>query len=364
MLANQSEAEASLIDASVSWLDERLPSSWEVSRARQSAEDQTLDGAIALRAPNGTYTTLAVEARISFAPRDVGDLMSGIARSLRALAGHVPLLVVAPWLSARTQELLAAEGFNYLDLTGNAQIKLDDPAVFIRSAGATRNPDPPARGPASMRGARAARLVRLLADVRPPYGVGELASAAGLTAGYVSRLLDAMDRDALVERTRRGAVQDVDVRSLLRAWAAQYEVFKSARAYIAPRGASHALAGLVDVASRTAVTGSFAAVRLAPIAAPSLLVVYCDDVAGAVQTLGLLPADEGADVTLLRPFDEVIWERTTDAGGLTMAAPSQVAVDCLTGNGRMPAEGEALLSWMAAHEDVCRLPSIDGLASR
>ena len=28
-------------------------------------------------------------------------------------------------------------------------------------------------------------------------------------------------------------------------------------------------------------------------------------------------------------------------------APSQAVVDCLTGTGRMPAEGEAVLEWMA-----------------
>jgi hypothetical protein len=57
--------------------------------------------------------------------------------------------------------------------------------------------------------------------------VRELAAAAGLTAGYVSRLLDTLDRDALVQRGRRGVVEDVDVAALLRAWAARYDVFKS-----------------------------------------------------------------------------------------------------------------------------------------
>jgi hypothetical protein len=40
------------------------------------------------------------------------------------------------------------------------------------------------------------------------------------------------------------------------------------------------------------------------------------------------------------------------------AAASQVAVDCLTGNGRMPAEGEAIVRWMADNEDQGRLVSL------
>lgn len=370
MSANVDTRETDLVDAAVSWLQDRMPSAWVVERSRRG-EAQPRDGEVAtgvvieLRSPNGVYTTLAVEARASLAPRDVDRLLPGLARSLRALAGNVPLLVVVPWLSARTQELLMSEGINFLDLTGNALLQLDNPAVFVQAAGAARNPSPPTRGPASIRGPKAARLVRLLADVRPPYGVRELASAAGLTAGYVSRLLDALDRDALVGRGRRGVVDDVDVVALLRAWAADYDVFRreAVSSFVAAQGAADALKRLAAVPAATVVTGSFAAVRLAAVAAPSMLVVYCQDVSDTAQRLGLLPADEGANVTLLRPFDEVVWARASSADGVTYAAPSQVVVDCLSGNGRMPAEGEALLAWMAEREARWRLPALPNTAS-
>lgn len=99
------------------------------------------------------------------------------------------------------------------------------------------------------------------------------------------------------------------------------------------------------------MTGSFAAVRLAAVAAPSLLAVYCDDVAATARELGLLPADEGANVALLRPFDDVVWARGSTADGVGYAAPSQIVVGCLSGNGRMPAEGNAVLGWMLDRED-------------
>jgi hypothetical protein len=62
------------------------------------------------------------------------------------------------------------------------------------------------------------------------------------------------------------------------------------------------------------ITGSFAASRLAPVASPAMLLAYASTPGRLASELELLPA-----------------------------APLQVAVDCLTGNGRMPAEGEALL---------------------
>jgi hypothetical protein len=256
--------------------------------------------------------------------------------------------------------MLAADNLNFLDLTGNARISLDNPVVFIESAGAARNPEPAPRGRASIRGAKAARLVRVLADVRPPYGVRELAGAAELTAGYVSRLLDALDRDALIVRGRRGRVEEVDVAALLRAWAQVYDVFRRevASAYVAPKGAAQALEQLAEVPVQTLVTGSFAVARLAPVAVPAMLAVYCDDVPAVAADLNLLAADEGANVTLLRPFDDAVWKRASQTQGVEYAAPSQVVVDCLTGNGRMPSEGEALLAWMVEHQDDWRAATL------
>jgi len=371
VVANMAAAEEELVDRAVAWLRESLPDGWEVVRSRRAvtgAPDvgRTIDAAIDIRANNGTSTTVAVEARRSFSPRDAERLFFGVARSLRALASHIPVLVVAPWLSPRTQELLLAEDINYLDLSGNARLQLDNPALFLKSVGAQRNPAPAARGQTRVRGAKAGRLVRLLADVRPPYGVRDIAAAAGLNPGYVSRLLDALDREALIDRDPRGPVRSVDVSALLRRWAQSYDVFKTnnATAFLAPAGLPAILERIAGVEDRgrVAITGSFAAVRRAPVAAPAFLTVYCDDATALAEELRLLPADAGANVALLRPYDPVVWTRTDRDGGLTYAAVSQIAVDCLTGNGRMPAEGEALLEWMSEAEGRWRADRLDEFA--
>ena len=372
MAANETIEATDLTDAAVARLREMLPNTWTVERstrsevAADSGQARTpTDGAIDLRDPRGTYVTLAVEAKRSFDPRAVGQLSGGLSSVIRSIAGHIPLLVVAPWISSRTQELLTRDGINFIDLTGNARIKLENPALYISAVGAARNPQPMPRGQARVRGPKAARLIRLLIDVSPPYGVTEVAAATGLTQGYVSRLLAALDQDALVERTRRGRVQDADMPGLLRRWAESYDVLKSndASTFLAPRGASDALSQLGELSGLPllAVTGSFAAVRLAPVAAPALLIAYCNEIEALAKTLGLLPADEGANVVLLRAFDPVVWERGAEDAGLRYVAPSQAAVDCLTGTGRMPAEGEALIAWMAENEPRWRLPSIADL---
>jgi DNA-binding transcriptional ArsR family regulator len=352
-----------LIDQAVAWLEKRLPRGWAVESPVIQSLDLTLPPAdlkISLKGPNGTTTTIAVEERQSVTPRTVLDLLSPRVQTARNMGAHLPLLVVTPWLSKRTQDLLAEQDLSYIDLTGNALLRVDNPPFYLQTMGSERNPAPKERGKAQVRGPKAARLIRLLIDVRPPYKVGELASAAGLGPGYVSRLLDTLYDEALIERSPRGPVERVDIVGLIHRWASSYDVLDTNRAepFIAHRGIDGVLDELSNYPAeepRFAITGSLAAVRLAPITAPTLLLAYCDGPEVLARDLGLLPASEGADVILLKPFDPVVWRRNTTESGLRFVAPAQVAIDCLTGTGRMPAEGESVLNWMTTNEKPWRL---------
>ena len=325
-----------------------MPRGWSVEAAElQPGQDQQwADARIDLKGPHGTMGAIVVEEKRSISPRDVLSQLSPKVRSARSMGAHLPLLVIAPWLSERTQALLAEAEINYLDLTGNALLRIDNPPFFLQTTGARRNPAPAERPGAKLGGAKASRAIRLLLDVRPPYGVAEVAAATGLNRGYVSRLLDALYRDGLIEREPRGPVESVDVPALVRRWAKGYDVFRTNRAdgFIATSGLERLLERLADDPDTpAAITGSFAASRLAPIASPALLLLYHDQPPLLAAELDLLPAEEGANVMILKPFDPVVFDRTGIEEGLRYAAPSQVAVDCLGGNGRMPAEGEALL---------------------
>ena len=46
------------------------------------------------------------------------------------------------------------------------------------------------------------------------------------------------------------------------------------------------------------------------------------------------------------PFDPVVYDRTAKKEGITVVAPSQIAVDLLGMPGRGPNEAEALIEWM------------------
>jgi hypothetical protein len=179
-----------------------------------------------------------------------------------------------------------------------------------------------------------------------------------------------LEREALVERSRRGSVERTDWRGLLERRAETYGVFVSngLKSYVSPNGPAYALEVARDLQlPHLALSGSFAAGQLVSAAPPALLLLYADsEPTRLVDSAGLLPADSGANVVIATPYDRVVIERQYPITAplparVPLVAVSQIALDCMTGNGRMPQEGAALLEWMAENQDQWRLESLSNV---
>ncbi len=357
--------EESLLAQGLEKLRERLPPGWTVEEVTHTFGDGPPEQLWDIRGPNVSSRGLIVEARSELSPRTVKVMLGGgLLKRFRGVAGH-PMLVVAPYISPRSRELLVEEGANYLDLTGNVRLVLTNPPVFVETQGADKDPSEKPRPKAGLRGANVGGVARVLIDVRPPYGTTEIANAAGVSPGYVTKILETLTHEALIERGgTRGPVTEVDWPALIRRRAEALDLLAphTTSLYVSPNGARAFLDGLVTKTDeRFAVTGSFAAVEVAPIAAPALLVLYTmspnkDQLA---TSLGLLPTSEGGDVALVRPENPNVFINLLEQNAVPRVATSQVAIDSLSGNGRMPSEGEALIDWMAKNEKEWRLPSLD-----
>jgi hypothetical protein len=187
--------------------------------------------------------------------------------------------------------------------------------------------------------------------------VTALVKRSGASTGATYRVLDFLEQEALLTRGTRGVVEQVRWRRLLERWSEDYGFQRdnTVSRYLQPRGLPAVLTGLVATPGFTyAVTGSLAATRWASYADPRLATVYVDDVPAAAEQLGLREVDSGANVLLAAPASAVVFDRSSDVDGVKYAAPSQVAVDLLTGPGRSPAEGQALLDWMESNEPAWR----------
>lgn len=329
---------------------DRLPPGWSVELRAPRGDELALD----LRAVDGRATSFRVVVRKQIQPRDVPNLL----RQTSDPGQRV--LVVAPFLSPRARELLVEGGASYADSSGNLRLVASTPAIFLEGRGADRDPDRQPRALRSLKGAAAGRVVRALCDFKPPYGVRELADASGTPLGTVSRVVTLLEQEALLTRNDDKRIVDVDWAALIARWASDYSVTGSnlLRSYLEPRGLT-ALGAKLGKLERYAVTGSLAGPGIAP---ARLAVLYVDDARTAAETLELVPAEAGANVWLLEPFDVVVFERTSTrqlttspgAPPAVVAAPSQVAADLLTSPGRGPQEGEALIERMKGAEDDWR----------
>lgn len=358
-------SERELLDAAVDVLTSRLPPTWVVEKQVSADEPEHAD--LVIKSPNaGSQNLVFAAVKSGVSPRDVEALIGGPWRRWRRQMGNRPILLVAPYIGPRVRALLAEEDISYVDLTGNTRISLDYPGVFVETEGARQDPRS-AKPRSAVRGAKAGAVVRVLVDAVPPYTGAEIARAANVNEGYLSRILDTLVGEGLIDRERAGPVTQVDWPAMLQRRARALDLFRPVGTYryVARQGTS---AVLDRLRSRPAagrrpptITGSFAASRIAPVAAPSLLVVYAMDPRELADELELLPAEAGADTVLVRPDNDVAFARGTRDNGTAWAAPSQVAIDCLAGTGRMPSEGEALIAWMRENESEWRYTSIGAL---
>jgi hypothetical protein len=327
-------------------LRRRLPPGWIVELRPEGGGD----GLLTLRAPDARRARLELVSRKRVLPRDVAHLV--------AKGGPGERMLVAPFLSPRARELLAAANASYADETGNLRVVVGDPAVFVESRGADRDPERQPRPLRSLKGSAAARVVRALCDLFPPYGVRTMADRSATPLGTVSRVVTFLEEEALIARDEKKIITAVDWPALIKRWVTDYSLTGSnvMRAYVEPRGLG-AFSSKLAKLGRYAVTGSMAVPG--GVAPARLAMIYVEDAEGASKTLDLVSTEAGANVWLLEPYDAVVFERTqavkigSDAS-IVAAAPSQVVADLMTSPGRGPQEADALIERMKGTEDAWR----------
>lgn len=339
----------------------RLPQNWsiETQAAPEIIGGLRPDLILTVTAPDGVSARLVVEVKRTLdAPRTraVSDQLDRYLGALRDDGISACAAIVAPYLSAANREQLIDRGIGFVDATGNVRLVCDRPAFFVESHGADRDPWPGPSELRSLKGKATGAAVRALVDFVPPYGIRELANRARVSAPTLSRVIDLLDREGLVERKPRGPVRSLDWKGTIRRWALDYSVIESNRVatYLDPRGLEDVTNKLRRTESRYALTGSLALPNDVAVAPARLAMVYTINVTGLASELDFRPTDTGANLLLIEPYGDVAFDRTATRRGLVAVACSQLAADLVTGPGRAPTEAEDLLMWMEDDEDAWR----------
>ncbi len=347
------DPESLLLQRVLDNLSDRFPATWSIClRGEKRSVSKPWSAVAEVKNPEGEQITLVIEVKNFLQPREVTRILQRGEPEERE-----NILLVARYLSPRTRELLTRSGANYADDTGNIRLSLDKPAVFIETTGVDKNPWPGKQVLSSLKGPASARVIRGLCDLFPPYGVRELSERIGVPPSSVSRVTSILERDALITRDAKNRITDVMWKDLIKRWTQDYSPTASGRfqSYVAPRGLTVVQNRLKDWSGLYAVTGSFAVDRLTAAAPSRLMMVYSDSPARLAEYLELTVAERGANLILIEPLDQVVFERMRSVENLQCCAVSQVAADLLTNPGRGPAEGEELLRWMEENEIAWRL---------
>lgn len=355
-------SEFELVDSVKRELLERLPSEWSVSLQRPGATSGDMfDGLLEVGGPEGTNVFAAIDVRL--APSNV-DLRRSVERMRNALRDatlppSTAIVIASRYLSPTNRERLRELGVSYVDATGNVLFAPPGTGIFIRDRGADADPwRPRGRPRGTLKGPPAAKVVRALVDVRPPYSRPDLVNLSSSSSGVAYRVVDFLESEDLL--IREGAtIVDVRWRKLIERWALDYGFASSNRTVglLAPRGTEALLERLRSShlpPEDYAITGSFVAARYAPYAPPKLVTMYVKQLELVVSELDLRPVERGANVVLAQTKYGAVFDRARFEDRLTWVAPSQAAVDLLSGPGRQPSEGMALLDWMERNESEWR----------
>jgi DNA-binding transcriptional ArsR family regulator len=318
-----------------------LPLTWSVE-LRDVKGQPAADGFLVLRAPDGAAATVALEFNTELTPRAADAAWQKIAS-----LGE-PSLLIAPYISKRTQAYLREHGMFYLDFEGSAWWRLDAPALTV-SVVSDAEPPKAGAGRRRFRGVKAGRLMRYLCDHRPPVSVAELSLRLSIDRGNVSRYLDVLRDEAIVTRGARGAVVDVDWEALLRRWADDYRRPLQER-YLDPRGRDHFVSTVCKKGAEYALSGVLGASFYAPYSVDIATFCYCDAPSAFASSLGLREEKRAANVVLAIPFDPIVYSTAQVRDGVLVAAPTQVAIDLLSGHGRELQQAEEVIRWMKEHE--------------
>lgn len=279
---------------------------------------------------------LIVEAKSQGEPRYIRSA----ADQLREFLTQFPdaySVVLAPYISPQTANILKSKDVGYFDLAGNAMI--DFGPLFISVTGKP-NRNPVQKKLKSMFAPKSSRLVRvLLTNPAKTWPVQDLAAEAGVSIGLASRLKQRLLELELVDDTRAGmTLKKPGV--LLDEWAKGYSYLKNGIfKYYSPKTLPEVESRLSEFARKQglkyALTMFSGAAKVSSFVRSNFSAFY---ISGSMleleQQLELKSADSGANVWAFRPFDEGVYYGMQQVGGLQIVSNIQLYLDLINHKGR------------------------------
>jgi hypothetical protein len=224
-------------------------------------------------------------------------------------------------------------GVSWFDFSGNAHIVGPKLRVIIEGQ---PNRFRKRGRPASLFAAKSSRIARLL--LMAPTRVWtqrEIAQEAGISEGLVSRVVARLEEDRYVARTDTGGLSMMKPELLFEAWRDEYEFSRHhvIPGHVAARSGDALTRFVADslrhAGAEYAATGLAAAWQLTHFASFRIATFYlrAEPTPDIRELLELRQDDRGANLWLVVPNDEGVFQGAMDRDGVQCAHPVQVYLD-------------------------------------
>ncbi len=294
----------------------------------------------------GRREKLLVEAKSSGQPRRTREAIDELRRMLSdsQVSAAYPC-VTAPYISEASARICREAGTGYLDLVGNCRLEFRD--AYLEKV-SPENTYKERRSRASLFSPKSSRIIRLMLGESRPWKVQQLASAADVSLGLVSKVKKELEEREWIRTTDDGVLL-ADPERVLMEWAQAYSYRDNAVGeYYTMASADNAESAVADWCAREqvryALTGFSGARMSSPRVRYSRSTVYVESrLEAAAVGAELKTVESGGNFLLLKPHDEGIFLGARVLHGKRVASPVQLYLDLASTPGRGEEAAEEVL---------------------
>jgi len=280
--------------------------------------------------------TLIIEAAKNGQPSPVRNAINQLYRYTSGRS-DVYGIVAAPYIAPATVRICQEEGVGYLDLAGNCRLIFD--TVYLVRDG-VRNPFVQKRDLRSLYSPRGTKVLRImLSSPKVSWRMQRLAERASVSLGQVANIKKLLkDREWIIEGDEGFRLREPA--QLLAEWSEKYSFRKSeVREFYGMSDMPAIESALADQCARRgiafALTGLGGAARVQPGTRYQRIMAYASELPIAlVEETGLKEVTSGANVTLLIPYDNGVFDGSQSYDGMPVVSPVQLYLDLKSYKGR------------------------------
>ena len=323
---------------------ENLPVNANIARADAVVEVRFKDSSI----------RLLIEVKSLGHPRQARDAINQLQTISSQEIRSYPIFI-APYISPATAELCRESGIGYADFAGNCRLTFNGIHIFREGCS---NPYISKRKLKSLYQPAASRVLRvLLINSKKAWKVVDLQRESNVSIGTVSNVRNALLDNEWIEEGVDG-IQLRDPGSLLNDWSNNYSYRKNTihdfyslnniteiENWIASSfSATMDNGSKKNRAAEYAFTAFSAAARWAPSVRMNRVFAYISkDIEIFAEKLNLKHVSSGANVILLKPYDDGVYYGSEMINGVRVVSPIQTYLDLMSFKGRGEEAAQHLL---------------------